>query len=185
MRYLLFLCFTCVFSIFGYAHKTNEAFFKITQKENTVEIEAAFPWTMRNALIAFNPYLENSTDKKDFENTFTDYIKENLILTDKNGDTLKHQAYKALKNSGHSHQNNYLILFKGSHLIGITNTIMFDIYDSQVNYHTITINSKQQTFKTKKGRTHFGLAESKKTNYWYLFLLLLPVVYISYRYMNK
>ena len=69
MKNKFILCFVCLFSNLGLAHETNEAFFRIVQKENTIEIEAEFPWTMRNALIAFNPSLENSTNKKDFEST--------------------------------------------------------------------------------------------------------------------
>lgn len=185
MKYLLFFVFFCVFNIYGYAHETNEAFFTIIQKKNTVEIRAEFPWTMRNALIAFNPSLENTTDKKDFETTFVDYLKAHIVLKDKNGNILKYQEYKILENSGHSHQNNYLIIFKGSDLFEITNTIMFNIYDNQVNYNSITINSKQETYKTKKGFDHFKLGDNKKINYWYLFFLLIPLIYFTYRYLNR
>jgi len=175
-----------IFNLFGYAHQTNEAFFTIIQKEKSIEIQAEFPWTIRNALIAFNPSLEKSTNNKDFENTFIEYIKENLILKDENGKTLKFQSFKELRNSGHSHQNDYQIIFKGSLLFEITNTIMFNIYENQVNYNTVTINSKQKIFKTKKGVTHFELIKSKKTNYWYLSILLLfPVAYFTYWQINR
>lgn len=157
MKYLVSFILICAFNPFGYAHEVNEAFFKINQKENTVEIEAEFPWTMRNALIAFNPSLENATSKKDFENTFIEYIKANLILTDKKGNKLKYQEYRELKNSGHAHQNNYLIIFKGDELYEIINTILFNVYNNQVNYHTITSNSKQENFTTKKGEQRFIL----------------------------
>ena len=168
-----------------YAHETNEAFFKIVQKENSIEIRAEFPWTMRNALISFNPSLENSTDKKDFEKTFIQYLKANLILKDKNGKTLKYQTYQELKNDGHSHKNNYLIIYKGSDLFEITNTIMFNIYDNQVNYNTITINSKQVIFKTEKGIINFVLKRNENTKYWYLSILLLPFIYFTYQYRNR
>ncbi|MFK5856550.1 MAG: hypothetical protein QM503_10495 [Bacteroidota bacterium] len=184
MKYLLFFSFVCVINTFGYAHETNEAFFNIIEKENTIEIQAEFPWTMRNALIAFNPSLENSTDKKDFENTFVEYLKANLILKDKNGDILKYQNYQELENNGHSHQNNYLIIFRGSDLFEITNTIMFNVYENQVNYNTITVNSNKITFKTKKGLTHFTLKKND-TKYWYFSFLFIPIIYIAYRYSNK
>ena len=186
MKYLLLFSFVCIFNVFGYAHETNEAFFTIIQKENTIEIKAEFPWTMRNALTAFNPSLKKSTNKDDFENTFVEYIKANLLLKDRNGNILKYQAYQELENNDHSHQNNYLIIFKGSDLFEITNTIMFNVYDNQVNYNTITINSKQETFKTKSGLTHFELSESMNTKNRYYFFLFIPIIYIVYRwFVNK
>ena len=186
MKYLLLFSFVCIFNVFGYAHETNEAFFTIIQKENTIEIKAEFPWTMRNALTAFNPSLKKSTNKDDFENTFVEYIKANLILKDRNGNILKYQAYQELENNDHSHQNNYLIIFKGRDLFEITNTIMFNVYDNQVNYNTITINSKQETFKTKSGLTHFELSESMNTKNRYYFFLFIPIIYIVYRwFVNK
>ena len=57
-QYVLLFILVNVSGFFGYAHKTDEAFFTFDQKENTVEIHAEFPYTMRNALIEFNPYLE-------------------------------------------------------------------------------------------------------------------------------
>lgn len=93
MRTVLLFCFFSLNSSFGYAHKTNEAFFTFIQKETTVEIEVEFPWTLRNALIEFNPLLENSTTKKEFENTFSNYIKETIILKDKNGKLLHYQEF--------------------------------------------------------------------------------------------
>ncbi len=184
MKHLLLLfSFVCLSNAFGFAHETNEAFFNITQKENTIEIQAEFPFAMRNALMTFNPSLENSTNKKDFENTFIDYIKVNLILKDKNGNELKYQEYKELKNEGHSHQNNYLIVFKGNGLHEVTNTIMFNVFIDQVNYHNITISSKQIKFKTKKGQPHFTL--NKNVKYWWLLLLFIPLIYILIRYLIK
>jgi hypothetical protein len=183
MKHLLLFSFVCLSNAFGIAHESNEAFFDIIQKENTIEIRAEFPFAMRNALMTFNPSLENATSKKDFENTFIEYIKTNLILKDKNGNELKYQEYKELKNNGHSHQNNYLIVFKGNDLYEITNTIMFNVFTDQVNYHNIIINSKQIKFKTKEGQTHFTL--KKNTKYWWLLFLFIPLVFILIRYLIK
>ena len=177
-KILLFLGFIYVFSISGYAHETNEAFFKITQKEKTVEIIGEFPWTMRNALIEFNPSLEKTTNKKDFEDAFVEYIKANLILTNMNGSQLEYQEFKELDNDGHSHQDNYLIIFKGKDLIQIKNTIMFNVFDNQVNYNTIVTNENQETFKTKGEQDYFKLSEKKnRMNYLWLLVLIAPIIY--------
>lgn len=159
MKTILLSVFICFISVFGFVHETNEAFFKFVQKQNTIEIEAEFPWTMRNALIAFNPSLENSTNKNAFENSFIEYIKANLILKDKNGDTLEYQAFQKLENNGHSHQNYYRVIFKGNDLFEITNTMMFNLNDNQINYNRITINSTEKIIQTKMGLSHIQLKD--------------------------
>ncbi|AUC76384.1 hypothetical protein [Olleya sp. Bg11-27] len=184
MKYVLFSLIGLV-HIFGYTHETNEAFFKITQKENTIEIEAEFPWTIRNALINYNPLLEHSVTKIDFQETFANYIKDNLILKNKSGAVLSFQDYQELENNGHSHQNNYLLLFNGTNLFEISNTIMFNIYDNQVNYNTVTVGSKEKTFKTSNGASRFVLDTNNKETYWYVLLLVIPIIYITYRFKNK
>ncbi|PCJ96510.1 MAG: hypothetical protein COA50_06945 [Flavobacteriaceae bacterium] len=185
MKYAILLSLVCVLHSSGFAHEANEAFFKIVQKENTVEIQAEFPWTMRNALLNFNPSLKNFSSKKDFENTFIAYLKANLILTNTQGNKLNFQKFVALENMGHSHQNIYLIIFKGNELHKITNTIMFNVFDNQVNYNTLTLNSEQTIFKTSKGLAYFVLKEKKHSKYWLFSFLLLPLIYFIITYTTK
>ena len=164
------------------AHEVNEAFFTITENGNTVEVEAEFPWTMRNALIAFNPSLEHATDKNEFESTFVEYIKTHLILKDINGNILEYLDFKQLENNGHSHQSNYLILFRGNKLHEVINTIMFNVNDNQENYHTIDHNTTGKIFTTNKQVNNFYVPEYSSFNYWYVLLLLIPLFYIIKRY---
>lgn len=184
MRTVLLFCFFCLCSSLGHAHETNEAFFTYIQKENNVEIEVEFPWTMRNALIEFNPLLGNTATKTEFENTFSRYIIENIILKDKNGKLFQYQEFRELETKGHSHQNSYLLIFKGTNLFEVTNTTMFNVNDNQVNYNSITINSSETTFKTKKNSNQFYINESTTTNYRYFLLLIIPLIY-GINYFNK
>lgn len=181
MKKVLFLIGMSLIHTVGMAHEANEAFFKISQRDSVIEIEATFPWSMRNALLTFNPSLETATNKRDFENTFIAYIKAKFILKDRNGVVLHYKEYKELENDGHSHQNRYLIMFIGIDLQEVTNTILFNVYENQVNYHTITINTEQETFKTYKAVPSFRLGKEIITSSWYLWFLLVPVCYIIYR----
>ena len=183
MKNILICCFVCLYSSLVVAHETNEAFFVITQKENTIEIKAGFPWTMRNALIAYNPSLENTASKKDFEHTFIEYIKANLILKNKSGELLQFQNYKELENNDHSNQNSYLIVFNGSNLFEVTNTIMFNVYDNQVNYNKLAISSK--TYKTSKATNHFNVNQKMPSGNWYFLLLIIPFIFLGNRFYQK
>jgi len=183
MKNIIIFCFICLYSNLLVVHETNEAFFIITEKENTIEIKAELPWTMRNALIAYNPSLKNTTSNKDFEDTFIEYIKANLILKNNTGNLLKFKNYTALDNNGHSHQNSYLIVFSGSDLIEVTNTIMFNINKNQVNYNNLIINSK--TYKTSKSSNHFKLNQKNVSDNWYFFFLIVPLLFLVNKYYQK
>lgn len=187
MKYIFFITFffVCENSIF--AHEPNEAFFTFSLKDSLIIVEAELPWSMRNALLGYNPELEKSATKQDFEETFFKYIKNNLTLKDKNGEILELQKIEELKTNGHSHQNNYLLTFKGGNLLEVTNTIMFNLYKNQVNYNTLTWN--EAMFKTSNNKNSFKTNEEKKPTfsyYWWLFsipisLVILMLIKKNYR----
>ncbi|MFZ9045470.1 MAG: hypothetical protein ACO2ZZ_06360 [Cyclobacteriaceae bacterium] len=159
------------------AHEPNEAFFTFELKKGMITVEAELPWSMRNALIDYNPKLETSSNKEAFENTFSQYIKENLILKDKNGSVLEFQKFEELEKNGHSHQNNYLLIFQGNDFLEVTNTIMFNIDSNQANYNAINWNkTKYQTTSKKKS---FKLKEedvSSLFDIWWLLIIPFAIV---------
>jgi hypothetical protein len=175
----------CISSAYGYAHESNEAFFNIVQKQNTIEIQAEFPWTMRGALIAFNPELKAASNKEAFEKTFVEYMKFNLIFTNELGERLDYSGYREMDNNGHSHQNNYLLIFNGNRFSQVTNTTMFNIYDNQVNYHTLIKNDEEYTFVTNQGQPSFELPKHDSMNYWWVFMLIFPVYFLISRFLIK
>ena len=170
-----------LFLLNGYAHEPNEAFFAITQTKNTVEVLAEFPWTLRNALMEFNPLLENATHKEDFENTFVEYLTANLLLRDKGGNLLEYKGHEELENSGHSHQNQYRIRFQGKGLFEVTNTLMLNVYPDQKNHHILTLGPTKMAFKTQKEAPRFNLGEKRDTGYVYLFIVSPILIYLVQR----
>lgn len=181
----IFLLLLSVYGLITFAHEVNKAYFNFTVKDHLVEVEAEFPWTMRNALLNFNPKLENSSNKQDFEDSFTEYIRQNLILKSSNGSNLELISFKELERKGHGHQNNYLIVFEGQNLFEITNTIMFNLYNNQVNFNSIKTGSSERVFETTKGSKYFTLNKEQHSSYWYLLILTIPLAYILKRFLNK
>ena len=107
---IIFTLFTLL-TTFGFSHDSNKAFFKINQENNFIEIEAEFPWSIRNALIEFNPELENATFKEEFIASLKKYLELHLILSSNSGNQLELIQLKEITNTGHSHQSNYSILY--------------------------------------------------------------------------
>ncbi|EPR72172.1 hypothetical protein ADIWIN_3011 [Winogradskyella psychrotolerans RS-3] len=140
---LLFFAFTSL----GFAHDANKAFFNIQQKDNLVEVKSEFPWSIRNALLEANPELENSKNKADFDAAFFDYVKTNFEL--RNGDSiLKLIAVEEVMHYEHSHANAFVFLFEGIAFDAIKNTLMFNAYKDQENYHDVLIEDEHLKFIT-------------------------------------
>ena len=140
---LLFFAFTSL----GFAHDANKAFFNIQQKDNLVEVKSEFPWSIRNALLEAYPELEDSKSKADFNTAFFDYVKTNFEL--RNGDSiLKLIAVDEATHNEHSHANAFVFLFEGNAFDAIKNTMMFNVYKDQENYHDILAKEKHLKFVT-------------------------------------
>ena len=60
------------------------------------------------------------------------------------------EGFKAIDKNGHSHQNDYVLTYKGNSVEEITNTIMFNINDNQVNYITVQLDGDNTPIKRKK-----------------------------------
>jgi len=183
MKYsILLLLWSMSFSA-SWAHEANEAFFKFTQTENTIEVAAEFPWTLRNALLAYKPSLKEAVNNRDFETTFLEYLRENLILKDENGVVLQLLGFEELDNNQHAHQNTYNITFKGTSLSEVTNTTLCNLNGNQVNYNTLALGKNNETFQTGNEKGTFQL--KKENNTPYLLLLLIPVFYFFYKKFGK
>ena len=113
-----------------------------------------------------------------------DYIKANLILTDKKGNILNFKGYKELDNYRYSHSSIYQIVFSGKDFKKVTNSIMFNVFKRQVNYNTVTVNGEQEVFTTNIGKSYFWLAGKYSTSFCYLDVLYIPVLYIIYRWIK-
>ena len=167
------------------AHETDKAYFKVEQKQETVEISAEFPWTIRNAFLLFNPALERATTQEEFDVAFAEYIRKNLMLTNVSGHQLELQEVKIIPLDGHTHQSSYLITFKGSSLGKVTNTIMFNLAETQENIHTFYLEEERRFFKTSVNSPAFNLFTQAKVNSWLWVLILLPAGWVLYFYRKR
>ncbi len=159
-----------------YSHNPYEAFFKIEEKKETVIVHAEFPWTLRNALIAFEPELLKSTDSNDYKTVFKEYLKTNLVLIDENDNKMKFISFEKKENHGHGHQNNYIIKFKGSNLQKIENSLLFNISNKQLNHHLLQVNNNEILIKTSNSKSYFKLFKKAKFNIW---LLIIPLPFLG------
>ncbi|WP_178984005.1 DUF6702 family protein [Winogradskyella helgolandensis] len=156
-RFLLFIFVTL--STFSFAHDANKAFFTIQQKESMVEVTAEFPWSIRNALIDAYPKLENSKSQNDFDTAFFEYVNNNFQI-ENNGSRLKLLSVNDASHKGHSHQTNFVFLFEGNEFDVIKNTMMFNIYKDQENFHDVLFQKEHIKFITSLDLESFEIVPS-------------------------
>ena len=182
MRQLLLTISLFVSGTFNsHAHSGTEAFFRITSEQDRLVVRASFPWTLRNALLVFDPQLEQATTSAAFEASFKAYIKTHLRLFDQQGTPLKFLGFQRVEDEGHQHQETYQLFFSGGHLQEIHNTLLCNISERQVNHHRLVTGSKEQIFTTGKDQPSFRYQEPPSTPWPYLLVLALPVyLWIKY-----
>jgi hypothetical protein len=182
--FLLLLVISC-FQNMSFAHSPNECYFDIKIEKQSCTVTAELPWTMRNALLAFDPTLKNAQAPQAFEQTFEKYISSHLILKDKEGKMLIFKGFRALESSGHSHQNEYELEYEGGNIHQVTNTIMFEMSDKQSNYHSIMIDGTKRTFETYKGQDSFiidDLSDNYTPYFIFGFVVIGIIGIVAYKY---
>ena len=131
---LLVFLFMCMQSI--HAHDADKAYFEISFQNNNTIVKAELPWTVRNALLAYDA---NYDKAKTFEETnaiLFNYVKEKIKLLDRDGNHLILLKAELNANKGHNHATNYILTYKGTAVEKISNTFLFEINSTQENYHS-------------------------------------------------
>lgn len=186
MRKYILVVIAIILPLITFAHEGNKSFFKIEQKETTVEVIAEFPWTIRNALLGFAPELKNSKSQEDFDTAFFEYIKSSFILRDLDGNQLELLTIKDIRLDGHSHQNDFLFTFKGTSFNTVLNHISFNLTPSQINHHTIAKGYDFKTFETTHKHPYFEISNEHNASFGYLWLLLIvPIAFGIYLKKNN
>lgn len=142
------------------AHDANKAYFNLSIEQNQIMVDAEFPWTIRNALLSYDPQLEFQSDQHTFNNRFKDYVTENFKIEDNSGEPLNLLQVEILQKDGHSHQVNYQFIFEKGLVKKISNSLMFNLQNNQINVHTITINGESIIFETKAETSTFEIEPS-------------------------
>jgi len=159
----------------------TKLFFLINTERNHILIESSFPWTIRGALLNFEPTLKKATSKKDFENVFFKYVEKHFLIIGKNGKELELTEIKEVKNKEHSHGNDYLLKFKGESISGIKNTILFGENKNQTNTHFY----KGEVYKTSIEKERVDIETSNFYIIWFSVLAIIVIVSVYKIFQNK
>ena len=161
-------------SILGYAHDSKEASFVIERADNQIEVNAEFPWTIRNALLKSNPDLQNTTDQIAFDQAFFNYVNSNFKLINKKGSLKLLEVKENKHEDGHTHQTNYTFVFSNGKVDKVSNSLMFNLNPTQKNHITVTLDEGTHTFTTTpKNPTHNMEVTIRESTHWALFFTIM------------
>ncbi|WP_405569097.1 hypothetical protein [Winogradskyella sp. Asnod2-B02-A] len=187
--YKLYL--SCLFFImcipFTYAHDSDIAYFDITTEGTQTIIHAEFSWSIRNALIAFDSNYNNAKTIEDINDIFLRYTKEKLKIFDTKDKQL-HLLKVVLEknNEEHNHATRYTLIFEGSDISKVSNTMMFEQNNSQKNYHWyLNKDGKKEEAITDNTTSSFNITtETSSYLKYYLIIgaiLLLGLLIFSFK----
>lgn len=159
----------------SYAQDDQMAYFTY-YVNNSIQVEAELPESIDEALIAFDPTLKIAASQADYEETLMEYLSDHLILENEDGDTLAISSMKIIDEDS-SHEDNLLLLtYEGDDLATVTNTILFDANEEQINYNTVIHSAGQSDFKSTPEKAQFKVSSQFAFRYLYLFIIAIPLV---------
>lgn len=174
MRRFILTIVALVVIIAMYAQDDHIAYFTY-YVNTTIQVEAELPSTIDEVLEEFNPELKSSNCPIEFEETLKEYIADNLILEDEDGDTLQVADIELLENDSSLEEDTYLLTYEGDELTAVTNTVLFDVNNDQVNYNTVIHSAGQSDFKSTSKKASFKLSSQAVFRYLYLFIIGIPL----------
>ena len=178
-KVLLFLLIQGYATNVCHAHSTKQAIFSIEIKDS-ISIRASFPWTLRKALINYEPSLFKIKDSLFIHQVLQKYISDNLILkNDKNTPLPLIRLEKINTQSYHS--VDYNIWFSGNTPKTITNTLLFNLNNKHTNIHEINWEGNHLQFNTSINFPSFNIPQKKTSSIWYSIIaipLLLLLLFI-------
>lgn len=129
---------------FVFSHSPNEVSFSIYESDTSILVDTEFPWSIRNAVFMFDSTLNKKSTYEDIHNSLFNYIEENLIINDLNGDKIK--LLKVINKKNQGHHENYQFVFEKRGIRKIKNTLLFNFSKKQKNYHVLDINGEKKEF---------------------------------------
>ena len=171
---------TILCTIFLYLTASSQdaktAHFDITTTDKNIVVAAEFPWTIHNALIEFNPSMKNDTSKQSYINTMKQYIEAHFHIITPFGFEAKLTDIKRVQKNEHSHQANFIFLFKKDSIHSIRNSLLFDQSPKHVNHHTITHGNTTKTFQTSISNNIYEPINNKNDiNWWIISSLIMTL----------
>lgn len=146
------------------AHDPDRAFFTFSYEATHIKVKAEFPWTLRNAVCRSFPEAMESRDSVIIHQAFENYFRAHFKLIDDAGEELAFIRWESLPADGHTHSGNFDWYFQKGKLVEIVNTLMFELYSEQRNFHFLP--HKEQALVSHRGQPRLRVQTENYSHSW-------------------
>ncbi|MGB3800274.1 MAG: hypothetical protein WA952_10710 [Lewinella sp.] len=154
----------------------NAAYFTLTEYETNVEVLAEIPRTASARLASYNPRHPYSAATDTWAENVERSLREQLILRGTDGALLPLERMDRVGSDGQ--YASYRLVYTGSGLAQVRNTVLCDRHPDQVNHHFLSGNVAEKTFTTSTERPAVRFAGPEVEDYRWMGLLLFPFLYL-------
>ncbi|WP_116107244.1 hypothetical protein [Lewinella sp. IMCC34191] len=175
LRFLLLISTVCLASLLR-AGDQHDAYYTLTEQNNTVEVLAEIPRTTDAALVGYNPTYLPARGADSWSQQVERSLREHLLLYGPDGKALPLQRMEQV--AGDGQYASYRLVYGGGGLTEIRNTVLCDRYPDQVSHHFLAGDAAGKTFSTSAKQPSVRLADPAREDYRWMGLLLFPFLYL-------
>ena len=181
LRRSLLVFFSFVISSLAFSHSTKEAHFRISKESKFIVVEADFSWAIKNAVVKEFPKLESAENKAEVIEGLKKYLANHFILINAKGKKLDLFELEEITKKFEGHENRFRLKYDLGDLKIIKNSIQFNIYNDQINYHKLVWEAEEYNFITSLDHAEYEVP-SKSSNFflWLLAFLLVGLIGIIF-----
>lgn len=172
-------------SLFSFAHEDDEAYYTIQQEGSKIQVQATFPWTLRNELLDFDESLVNAQSQESFVNVLNDYVaqKFRFYSSSDSSELLDIIEKPTIGFSSADFEFNFEL--KGV-VESFKNEMMLNVYPKQQNIHTF-LNSTYVTSDSllissrQLPKIYLKPKKTRKQSFWWVGGVIMLIGIVIYR----
>jgi len=160
-----------------WAHSPSETHTNMHMDGHNLIVQLELPWSVANAVKKDYPEIGDNLSDELFWDFTVKYIRNNFEIS-RNGKAISINKIKQLQGS-HSHSGTIVLHYpiQTTDQLEVRNTIMFNLTESQKNYHKISLTDQSEVrFVTSPKRAVFALAANEDSSWSYAFVVLIGLM---------
>jgi hypothetical protein len=134
------------------AHEPDLGYFLIQSQGSFIRVEAELPWTIRSAVYQFKPDLPLDATQKQLDQALFEYIQQHLVMIDDQGKPLPLAEVRPIKREGHTHQFDVEMLFQGTSVSILRNTLLWNVVAQPTHTHEVVHLFSREYYQTHRGQ---------------------------------
>ncbi len=164
---------------------SSKAFFEMFQIGDEFEVKSIIPCSLYETLLIAHASEINYLNRNKTEGVLFNYIRQNFIIIDSNGNNLMMESVENLGRDEESKTMTFQLLFErsASEIKWVVNTFLFDVNPDHANYHFVN-EEEDDYIITSLQDSKFAMPTNEKNNKMWMvavFVFILGLAVIIYK----